>query len=361
MRVRASRQHMAYTQAAFAYFSAGDVGSVDTSFDCARFIAALGQLRAPVSDREARTLFAEADTDGDGRLTWHEFHEVAVCCAATPPQPRVQELTALLEGDPREREKAYIALDKVVAGAAGASGSGSGWACACASAATATFLAGCVAPLMTTVLRADADIVQLEEYQRASLLLARMVSVEPVLIGAHWARGQVTTAIAYAPRSSFGAVMAKPPKELTRKDVVLFGAKHAVDAVAWSVGWMAGGSHLRVWSEGASDIDLLFSTASPSFFDNNWLLKPGKHSSEERNERLLLMMLEILQEESVHDDLDELAIAGFHYCFECGGAGRPAIAMQLVERGFIEMAAAALTLGRPMDWVNRLVGEHRFL
>ena len=107
-----------------------------------------------------------------------------------------------------------------------------------------------------------------------------MVSIEPVLVGGQWARRYVQTDISYAPNSAFGTVMALPPAELTRADVIMFGAKHAVDAVAWSVGLMAGGARLGAWGEGVSDIE-----AFPNFFENNWLLKPGRHSSEGRRLR----------------------------------------------------------------------------
>lgn len=122
---------------------------------------------------------------------------------------------------------------------------------------------------------------------------------------------------------------------------------------------MAGGGRRSVYGKGVTDIDIF--SPGGGFFENNWLLKPAKYSDEERNERLLLVMLEIMQEDKVNDEVDELIIAGFHYCFECGGAGRPAIAQKLVERGFIEMVAAGLKQGTPMEWVTRLSGEHRFL
>ena len=111
---------------------------------------------------------------------------------------------ALLAGDEGQRAVAYAEL------AAIANGDGVG----ATSVATA-----CVAPLVDSVLCADASRVDRAEAQRASLLLGGMILLDPLAVGAEWIRNDRYLAAWNAPNSVLAASTHQGGP--TRDDVML--------------------------------------------------------------------------------------------------------------------------------------------
>ena len=337
-------------QQAFDYFDTDGNGSLDKT-ELQAALRRLG-LVGSTGEAEIKALMTEADANNDGSIDFSEFAAI-MAGRATPLATTPSEFEDLLKkGSFADREKAYSAIEAEVRTASSATEGG--WLAFSRRAATVALASACVGPLMREVLRADASKVAAAEYQRASLVLANMVGLDPVQIGSAYVRLAMQEEVEYAPTSAFGQVSSKPPQALTKSDVLLFAAKVAPSLVAWSVGWSAGGQRLGAWPDDAA--------AFGPWCQNQYLVHTnglGRDTSLERNARLTTLALQILQHEV--DGLPILVQAGLWLILECGCAGFSDSSQELLRNGLLRTAAAALDQGSPAEWVNRLTGERRYL
>ena len=79
----------------------------------------------------------------------------------------------------------------------------------------------CVAPLVDSILCAEASRVDSAEAQQAYLLLGSLMLLDPLTVTAEWMKNDRWFAAWTAPSSALAATFAKEPAELTRDDVML--------------------------------------------------------------------------------------------------------------------------------------------
>jgi hypothetical protein len=140
--------------------------------------------------------------------------------------PRAAVLGALTGGSAEERGAAYGTLENAVA-----MGDGE---------ATALMTAS-VKPLIQSVLCASADVVGVDEYQRAALLLYEMTKTDTVAVCAEIMRNDEHGVSLWmnmftAPGTVFAAAVAKAPSDWTKEDAMIVSVNFAHHLPTWAFG-----------------------------------------------------------------------------------------------------------------------------
>jgi hypothetical protein len=141
--------------------------------------------------------------------------------------------------------------------------------------------AGAVAPLMQSVLCADASRVDAAEARQASLVLGGLMLLDPVRVGGEWMRDVRFVALWTTPGSALGAVLAKDAKDLTAEDALLSAC-----ALTWFASiWCKGADRLcwplrcliAAWI--CNTAASLYLTTSPLATPSSLLLQDGRRST----------------------------------------------------------------------------------
>jgi hypothetical protein len=244
--------------------------------------------------------------------------------AATP-------IGVLLAGDAAARQDAYQQLATLADGGP----LHVSFSSDCSEAAAAA--AACVAPLVDAVLCADASVVAGAEYRQASLVLARLVLLDPLQAGAALLRnGRGAFAAWAAPGTARAVVMAKDPATLTRDDLLVAACDSLPHLVVLCKGWTevvaAAGLDEQEWF-GAFMADNRFADSS----------------IDERNARLVLLSLEILRDPQGLPGLELAAVWALLWPLL---VGRPAVCAQAIDAGLYEVGVAVLRASPAVEWVG---------
>ena len=197
--------------------------------------------------------------------------------------------------------------------------------------------AACVAALVDCVLCADASEVDSAEAQQARILLASLMLLDPLATGVKWVEKMVAPWTAEG--TSLAVMMAKGPAELTRDDVMLA----ACDGLPTSIMWAQG------WTEVVEAAGMDMMASFPPFIAKCPHLPPAALSSDERNERLVMLALEICRDPQ---DASELQLAGVKQLITWCLMMRPAVCAAAVSAGIFEIGMATLRKSAPTEWLS---------
>ena len=143
----------------------------------------------------------------------------------TPAVRVAGRIGALLMGERPERSAAFEELAAIANGSGPASGPDP--------IAVAT---ACIAPLVQSVLCADASRVDATEVRQANLLLSSLMLLDPLTVGVEYLREERWCAAWTAPNTALAASIAKQPADLTRDDVILAASDMVPAWIVWSKG-----------------------------------------------------------------------------------------------------------------------------
>ena len=200
----------------------------------------------------------------------------------------------------------------------------------------------CVAPLVDAVLCADLSKVDVEEYQRASLLLGSLCWMD-LDVTAEFMRDGRYTAAWRASGNAVNAVVAKDPAELTRDDAMTLICDNASTTVQWCQGFTnvcerAGLDIAGDWIAG---------------WNTHHGLLPTRTPSDEMNQRVAVMYLDVCRDQAASPEVVASAMLG--QCWLV--MARPAICITLVEAGLLDVGMALLRQHSPVEWVNWRCGK----
>ena len=243
-----------------------------------------------------------------------------------------EPIVAKLCGSAADREEGYALCGELCQRGVGSAG-----------AADAAAL--CVAPLCRIMMR-DAAEVGAKEYQRAAIVLHGLFSLDPIRMAGEacrkgvdnqfsvWASGTLPPH-----RSAFGAVLLKPPSELTVDDtmVIISGnVPHGLLAPHGSFETML--ANYSTWDAMAGEM-----------MRTDFMLLGGPSESEERNLRLTSLMLWLLRPEQ---ELPGTLLSATHSCLTHMVVGRPAVAAHFLEEDGLEILCENLQRTAPKQWVT---------
>ena len=201
--------------------------------------------------------------------------------------------------------------------------------------------AAAVAPLVDSVLCADASRVSSTEARQANLVLARLLLLDPVQVGVDFVRDDRFLAAWAAESSALGVVLAKEPTDLTLEDTLLLGCDGIAHIVVWYSSWLKAIEHAGL-DEG---------TVIGSFFAHCVYWVPHGWS-DERAEQLMLVVLETCRNDLRSRELSELELGGLWWVMSVCIQQRPAVGAAAIKAGILEAGAELLRNSSPHEWVS---------
>ena len=273
---------------------------------------------------------------GARESTAQELEQATMPLAREPEAEDVETLCAQLrEGTSAEREAVYVRLleleDAAVSGGADPSDNQRAAAVAVA----------CVAPLCEVLCR-DAAEIGVVEYRRVALVLCAIAGIDPASVGGEGNRpGQCTVWSAWSAEASvLGAMLAKDPADLTLEDALTSGCAHAMVIATWAT-YRAIDAQLDCARIGAMDFI--------QSFNNSAFLCTIRCPDDERNLALAPLMLELLKEP---EKLPQFALVGCIWQLACLPAGRPKVALKLLEHDAVSVHMSVLRRVPPREQIS---------
>jgi hypothetical protein len=199
--------------------------------------------------------------------------------------------------------------------------------------------ASCVAPLMETVLCADAAEVGVQEYQRAAIVLASLCLMDRE-VTTESMRNDRFAASWRATGNAVNLAIAKDQAQLTRDDAMTIACSTAHMAVCHAQGL----SGVIARADGDQRVALVsLSTHYP--------LLTGRLPIEEVElpQRLTLLLLDICRDPQ---GASAEAVAGAWLAVAWALVGRPAVAAVLLDAGLLEAAVARFHTSSAVEWAN---------
>ena len=145
-----------------------------------------------------------------------------------------ERIVAGIGGDKAQREAAYSELSDI----ANAALVGSAQVGAGAESAGGVALA-CGAPIAEQVFAADASTVDAAEFHRASAVLAELMLLDPLEVGAEFFRDGRYGRTWSSPRNAYNEAWAKDPAELSRSDAITVASDMTFNVIVWARGVQA--------------------------------------------------------------------------------------------------------------------------
>jgi hypothetical protein len=276
---------------------------------------------------------SSSGTQQQARRMWAATNQLAADHHRRPSAPgaAARIAGALASGEREQREVAHEELRALVAAGA-------------ADEAAVQAAAACIAPLIRSVLSAEASKVEGAEAGEASLLLGRLMLLDPVVVGREWlqeAQG-LTTWITQS--TALAAVYSKEAGAITRDDALLV----ARDRVPSWIFWSRGPTHMLA-AAGLEELPFVsaFITTDP--------LYPARTPTEAVNERLMTLALQFIREDlesPPSSGLCDLEVAGMWWLVSQSMAHRPALGVAAISAGMFDLGMAAMRKSSPSSWIG---------
>ena len=248
-----------------------------------------------------------------------------------------ERIVAGIGGDKAQREAAYSELSDI----ANAALVGSAQVGAGAESAVGVALA-CVAPIAEQVFAADASTVDAAEFHRASAVLAELMLLDPLEVGAEFFRDGRYGRTWSSPHNAYNEAWAKDPAELSRADAITVASDMALNVIVWARGVQA-----VVMERAGVDFMGGFYTM---FVDHLAFSVFNSRATDAQVERMFLLLLELIQDEAAEPS--DVLLGGAWHAIGYGLSGRPALGATLVEAGIIDAAVATLRKITPAETVS---------